>query len=488
MATAAAEDVVRVKFKGPLARFIRDRTRMIDLEGALNCGKTTACLWKEFLAAWDNPGIWSFIGRFSDGDNQTKLIPAWERVCREAGVAIRWNARELYYGFPNGPDPADPYEGGSRVYSFGLKSPDALSRYAKLRGLGVSRIYIDQAEELPPDFFAELVQRLRQNGFPHQLTLSPNPLDVNSWLAREFPDDNRYPGRVYYSISLYDNAHNLPPDKISDALTTYPPSHAKHRTAILGKRGLNVTGIPVYKDVFIRSAHEASAEYDQKLPLLMALDFGKHHPCVVFRQDAPVGQTRFLGGILGQNLYLDDFLDIVLRYRSEWFPGAWHLECCDPAGAADTSHGTEGAIKTLKQKGLNPRYIENSNSPLVRIACIERLAAQMRKRAADRSEGFVVSNSDRWLRVSVDGAVVDRFLADGFEAGYVWDAHMVSVDNKQVRRPKKDGWYEHGMNCAEYLELNFGSVPVIKKPTVITPPKRGIHSAPPKQGGMGWAR
>ena len=75
---------------------------------------------------------------------------------------------------------------------------------------------------------------------------------------------------------------------------------------------------------------------------------------------------------------------------------------------------------------------------------VERLAALMRRRAADRQEALVVSDSERWLRVSVQATLVDRFLADGFEAGYVWDEHMVSVANKQVRRPKKDGWYEHG--------------------------------------------
>jgi hypothetical protein len=31
---------------------------------------------------------------------------------------------------------------------------------------------------------------------------------------------------------------------------------------------------------------------------------------------------------------------------------------------------------------------------------------------------------------------------------------MASVGSKQMRKPKKDGWFEHGMNCAEYLELN----------------------------------
>jgi hypothetical protein len=66
---------------------------------------------------------------------------------------------------------------------------------------------------------------------------------------------------------------------------------------------------------------------------------------------------------------------------------------------------------------------------------------------------------ERWLTISERATTPDRFLADGFEAGYVWDEHLVSVGNKQVRKPKKDGWYEHGQNCAEYLELNFGAEP-----------------------------
>jgi len=104
----------------------------------------------------------------------------------------------------------------------------------------------------------------------------------------------------------------------------------------------------------------------------------------------------------------------------------------------------------------------------------------MRKRAANRQEALVVSDSDRWLRISAQSTMVDRFLADGFEAGYVWDEHMVSVNNKQVRKPKKDGWYEHGMNCAEYLELNFGSEPPKEKPKP-SPPR-----PQPNLGNVGW--
>ncbi len=446
---------VRIAWTGPIARFMQDDTPEISLEGALSSGKTTACLWKVWNSLHDHPGIHWWIGRYGDGETQTKIRPAFEQVCQQGGGVPNWNAKELAYDFPN----------GSRCYAYGLKSPDALSRYSKMRGMGVAGIYNDQTEELPEDFSLELRLRLRQPGFPHQLIFSPNPPNVTHWLASQFPTDNRIPTRKYYAVSIYDNAHNLPPALLTSALTAYPDSHAKHRSVILGLRGMNVTGEPVYKGAFMRAVHEVPVKYDPFLPLEMALDFGKHHPCVVFRQVSPLGQKRYLGGILGQNLYLDDFLSIVASHQAHWFPNPVEVkQCCDPAGAADTSHGTSGAVKTLKEKGWKPVFVPDSNSPAVRLAMVERMASQMRQRAADRSEAVVVNaDPERWLTISESATVPDRFLSDAFEAGYVWDEHMVSVGNKQMRKPKKDGWYEHGMNCAEYLELNFGAPPKKEK-------------------------
>ncbi len=451
-----------MRWRGPMARFLRDDTPEIDLEGALSSGKTTGCLWKVFNALHDKPGIHWWIGRYGDGETQTKVRPAFESVCQIAGSVPSWNAKELAYEFPN----------RSKCFAYGLKSPDALSRYSKMRGMGVAGIYNDQTEELPEDFSLELRLRLRQPGFPHQLLFSPNPPNVTHWLAQQFPDDNRIPGRTYYAISIHDNAHNLPAELLEAALRAYPPDHAKHRSVILGLRGMNVTGEPVYKGAFVRQLHEIELAYDPSLPLEMALDFGKHHPCVIFRQVSALGQVRFLGGILGQQLYLDDFLELVLRYRAQWFPSPIGIkECCDPAGAADTSHGTSGAVKILREKGIRPVYQAESNSPAIRLATVERIASHMRRRAADRSEAFAINRDpERWLTISEKSTTPDRFLADGFEAGYVWDEHMVSVGNKQVRRPKKDGWYEHGQNCAEYLELNFGSQPKRTAPPKPTAP------------------
>jgi hypothetical protein len=464
---------VEMHWRGPIATFMQDDASEIDLEGALSSGKTTACLWKVFNSLHDKPGIHWWIGRYGDGETQTKIRPAFEEVCQKAGSVPGWSAKELAYAFPN----------GSKCFSYGLKSPDALSRYSKMRGMGVGGIYNDQTEELPEDFGLELRLRLRQPEFPHQLIFSPNPPNVNHWLVRQFPDSTTFPHRHYYGISIYDNAHNLPPELIRDALLSYPPEHAKHRSVILGQRGMNVTGEPVYKGAFTRAIHEVPVRYDPRLPLEMALDFGKNHPCVIFRQVSPLGQVRYLGGILGQQLYLDDFLELVLRYRAQWFPEPVSIrECCDPAGTSDTSHGTEGAVKILRSKGVRPISRPDANSPLIRLGAIERMAAAMRRRAADRSEAVAVNNDpEHWLTISERATTPDRFLADGFEAGYVWDEHMVSVGNKQVRKPKKDGWYEHGQNCAEYLEVCFGAEPV-KRPT----PQRVVGSRP-LSGPMDWA-
>jgi len=457
--------VTAIRFVGVLAQVFRDETRFVDVEGALNCGKTTACLWKEYLAAvvrW--PGISSFICRFADGDNDSKLIPAWLAVCEQAHAADRrlprptWNARELCFEFRL---PGDKL---SKVYSFGIRPSGELGRYAKLRGLGVSRIYVDQAEELPSDYIGELAQRLRQKGFPHQLTLSPNPLDENSWLAEMFPENQSIANRKYYAVALMDNAHNLPAGKVEDALAMYPVTHAKHRSAILGLRGLNVIGKPVYSGAFIRSTHVRPLKWNPFVTLEEGIDFGKHHPCVVWRQRSMYGGVQYLGGVMGQNMYLDDFLPVVKAFRSKWFPDVKEIAtCCDPAGSHGNSQGLrDNGVSILRAHGFAPRWRDDANRPSIRAAIMDRIAGQMRKRTPAGEAYQIEASRDRWMRVTGEGAPPASwcFLADGDEAGYVWDQHMVSEGSKQYRRAKKDGWYEHGQNCKEYLETNFGSDPV----------------------------
>ncbi len=437
-----------MRWVGPIADFMLDESPEIDLEGALSSGKTTACLWKVWTSLQAHPGIHWWIGRFGDGETQTKIRPAFEAICQQSGGVPTWSASELCYDFPN----------GSKCFTYGLKSPDALSRYSKMRGMGVAGIYLDQTEELPEDFSLELRLRLRQPNFPHQLIFSPNPPNVTHWLAQQFPEDNRIPGRRYYAISIHDNAHNLPAELVHAALLAYPPDHAKYRSVIMGKRGVNVTGVPVYKGLFKRPVHVAPILYDPRSSLLVALDFGKHHPCMLFGQQPYHGGLHALGGILGQDMFLDDFLPMALQYLSTWFPKAAVQMCCDPAGSHQNSQGARfNGVDIVRRFGFSPSWRDNANAPDVRAGCIEAIGAHLRRRTPIGEAFQVEADPAKWLLVTLDGPKHEPFLADALEAGYVWDEHMVSVGNKQIRKPKKDGWFEHGMNCLEYLELTFGA-------------------------------
>lgn len=460
-------ETVTMRWRGAHSLALQDTTTYETcLEGAIRAGKTTLCLWREFNAALTHPGIHIMIARWTDDGVFGLVAPLWRRICAEAHVKLAWHSDEKY----------DELANGTRVYLRGLKSQDQTLRYSKFRGLTLARVYIDQAEEIPEDVYLEVTGRLSQQGYPYQMTISPQSVEQGHWIAHRFPEDNRYgPRRKYIALSVYDNAHNLSPDYIGNLLSIYPPTHPKHKTLILGQRGMNVTGEPVYKGAFIRTLHGRPLAFNPQLPLDIGLDFGKHHPCVVFRQTTPLGALHYLGGILGQQMYLEDFLPAVLRYKQEWFPGPIEERwCIDPAGASDNSQGVRvNGTTILERHGIHAVYLPNSNAPDVRHEMIERHAAAMRKRTP-QGEAFAV-NTEHFLRMSEGAVVADQFLADGFEAGYVWDEHFVSVGSKQMRKAKKDGWYEHGQNAAEYLELNFGGRPW-KRPVRtqrVTPLPRG---------------
>jgi hypothetical protein len=190
--------------------------------------------------------------------------------------------------------------------------------------------------------------------------------------------------------------------------------------------------------------------------------------------------VRYLGGIIGHDVFLDAFLTRAAQMLAQWFPEPVEtVWCCDPAGVSNPLGVDLKSI--LKPHGINPRYVEDSNSPVVRNAMIERTTKLLRERALDGKEAFVVSNSQRWQIMASSGLTLDRFFSDGLDFGYIWDTLVVSVGNKQMRRPKKDGWYEHAQNCLEYLEANFGSAAPKPKPVekAVTMPRAMV-------GSTGW--
>lgn len=439
--------------------FKRDRkSPEILLEGSLNCAKTTLFLDKEIDVLLDSPGISILIFRWAQDSVDTKLRPAFEELLAIRGVTAKWEATEKRYVLEN----------GSMAYMFGLKAASLVEQFNKIRGLGVSRIAGDQVEEMAPQVAAELRGRLRPNltstlvgrRFPFQLTFVANSEDDDFWLSREFPVDNHIKGRTLYQLSVFDNKH-LPKESVESLLRQWPEDHPKHRTMILGRRGPNVYGVPVFDGLYRKDLHWRPVDIRKDLPILESYEIGTHNPCWIFAQTMYAGGLSILGGILGLGLVLDDFVANVQQRRKQWYPDKVPvMTCVAPQG--DKMHGGHRytGIDVLREKiGVHPTWTENGNAPDVREAMIEHLSTYLRRRNARGDESFAINNDpSRFLIIDKqDGPRESPIVHHAFEGGLVWAAKDVSVSHADIRRPKKDDKFENIVHCIENIELNFSA-------------------------------
>jgi hypothetical protein len=113
------------------------------------------------------------------------------------------------------------------------------------------------------------------------------------------------------------------------------------------------------------------------------------------------------------------------------------------------------AADVLREYGVMLYTIAGANHPDARDRCIQHLAGYM-KRLTKQGAAFTVDPA-RWLMVAPEGIIESTHFIDALEAGYIWDsrkiAHSVSPN---TRRALKDGFYDHAMNCIEYVVLAYG--------------------------------
>ena len=431
------------------------KTNEILIEGSLNCGKTTLGLDKEIDALLKWPGIPILLFRWSEDAVETKLRPAFQELLRIRGLTAHWDAKPKRFVFPN----------GSMAYLFGLKSVSIIEQYNKIRGLGVSRIFGDQIEEMAPQVAGELRGRLRPDltatlsgrRFPFQLTFVANPEDYDFWLSKEFPEDNHVKGRRLYSLSVMDNKH-LPRESVESLLRQYPPEHPKHLTMVLGRRGPNIIGVPVFEGLYDKALHHVPVEPLARMPFLESFEVGKHNPCWVMAQQTYTGGLHAIGGVRAQEMALEDFLPIVKELRAAWtWPGAKIRTCTSPMGDKEAAISVRyTAMALLREAGFRPTYWDTGNAADVRLALIESIAGYLRRRGPNGVESFAVNNDPaKWLSVSRDDVKEMAFMHIALEAGYVWDKHFVSVSNKEVRQPIEDDKFANAMHCLENIVLNF---------------------------------
>ncbi len=440
-----------------------------DMEGAVGSGKTTAPAWMLVEYATGFPGIFMAICAWTDemlGPPKTTFLQA----AREAGFSVdagnlTWHGGqgEEYYEF----------EGyGSRVYVRSLRASEEDMRYMKLAGLSLSILWIDQPEPVPKDVYdAYIPARMRQPGYPHEIWLSPNPLDDDHWLSREFPTEDAYakPHHHYIHVALRDNVANVGEQFVLDMEAAHPPGSVTHNLQVAGHRGASLMGVPGYKGVCDEELHvDGRVRFDPRYPLLEGWDFGQEKPAVSWWQYLEhIGALRSLGSVKGESLFLEDFAPRVVDIRQRWFPtlrsslndgkaGVWTW--CDPNGATNTTGSQHTAVSMLLDYDVSAQYDGHANQAPVRGTAIQVIAGFMRRIAKDGSPAFLMHPRCIELVTNKYGDIEERetrLMMSAFKVGYVWSELLASDANPNVRKPKKGTRYDDLMNSGEYVVIGM---------------------------------
>jgi hypothetical protein len=275
-------------------------------------------------------------------------------------------------------------------------------------------------------------------------------------------------------------------------IQAYPETHPKHMTVILGQRGLNVIGEPIYESVFKRDVHVRPLGFLLDTPLLEAYEVGKHNPAWICGQVLHSGAVHWLGGLIGQGLVLEDFLPLVKRYRTEWFPLATKVKSCTaPMGDKHSLHGERFTlVKFLQDSGIKLEWRDNANAPDVRLAMIEEIASRLRKRTGTEEVIGINNDPTRWLKASRENTLSSPFLEFGFSGGYTWSEHFTSISHKEVREPHEDDWFANGQHCAEHLMLSYVAGALTgaeREARAARQHQRELDAPPTRDGGTaGW--
>lgn len=455
----------RFELSPPQWAFWEARERYQDLEGGYRSGKTTVAILKVGDLCYAHPGMQWFVGRWTQDATDAQLKPRFLELLAHA--VVDYLPEESAY-LLRSKDPERP----SKVYLRGLKPSEGTQPFSKIHGLTIAGAYLDQPEEVPYEYFRHLQTRMSQPGYPQMLLLTPNPPAKNHWIAREFPEDNSRlaEGYRYTKVTMRDNERALGKDYVDRVERDLRNDPAEYRRAVLGQRGVPLKGRPVYQGVFEEGVHVVAPEFNPAVPLIECWDFGHKHPAVTWLQFPP-GELLIHGGVMGENLFLEDFIPYVEAVRGEWFPTVapsmlWWT--CDPAGDSPNSHGSKTGVQILHGFGIIPRIEPDANTPPKRTFAIQAMSGYLRRRHYDGKP--VCRINRRFYLVNEHGdRTTDAVIVDGFSVGYVWDDDHAyqGTQYANLRRPKKDGWFEHPFNTLEYGMIAFAPPDAAEKAGII---------------------
>jgi hypothetical protein len=164
--------------------------------------------------------------------------------------------------------------------------------------------------------------------------------------------------------------------------------------------------------------------------------------------------------VMGTSMFLEDFAPVAVHYRRLWCgqPAAlWGAG--DPSALISNNQGvqTTKVADILAEHGVTPVSQSHANSVEAQFGAIQSLGRYMRRLALDGDPAFLVN--PRGMLISVERGVVKHtpmeFVADGFEAGFVWSDRVIAGQKAGIRQAKNDGLYDHAQRALHYGVLAY---------------------------------
>ena len=395
--------------------------------GALGSGKSSTLCVEGFALSMEYPGNVGLIARKTLPELRTTTMKRFLEYIPE-GLILKWNKTERELLLRTSGKPS--------LVHFGPL--DEINRY---KSLELGWFAIDEADEIGLDHWLVLCGRLRLRDIPLRGMLATNPTSTQHWIHDTFVKDRGVDYELFRSKTS-DNVANLPPGYIDRLRKTYDEDWQKRY--LDGQFGIIQAGDPVFSD-FSQRVHVKALTPIQGIDMIRGWDFGRRHPCCVFTQIDELGRHRIYRTVKGENEDIYKFRDRIIEISNKFFPGFRFIDYCDPSGRNEKDSG-KSSIAVLKEKGINPKF--RVTSPGQRADEINRMLREMRGGTPT---------------ILID-PINEEYMITAFLGGY-----CVGSDGQ----PKKDGYYEHGMDAYGYIVANTCMVEteVAKSQIVIAEPK-----------------
>lgn len=378
--------------------------------GALGSGKSSTLCVEGLALSLEYPGNVGLIARKTLPELRTTTMRRFLDYIPD-NMVEKYNKSEREIYIRTGAKPS--------LVHFGPL--DEINRY---KSLELGWFAIDEADETSLDQWLVLCGRLRLKNVPLRGMLATNPTSPQHWIHDLFVKEMK-PGYELFRSKTSDNAANLPPDYIKRLTDTYDEDWK--RRYLDGEFGILQTGDPVFVD-FRQKIHVAHLHQPtQGIDMVRGWDFGKRHPCVVFVQIDDLSRHRIYHTVKVENEDIYAFRDRILAISQKMYPTHRFVDYCDPSGKNEKDSG-KSSISVLRERGIKP--IHRMTSPGQRADEICKMLRESRG-----GEQMIL----------IDDTPANQYLVEGFLGGY-----CVGEDGQ----PKKDGYYEHGIDAYGYVVAN----------------------------------